>query len=236
MLKYQLVRSAKRKTLGLQVKQGEIIVRAPHFLTEKQIHRFVNEKSAWLLSKVDQQNSVPTIEPMSFTSGSLIWVGGEQKKLSVTFQSVAQVINLKDEIKVILPLKKRKADNDVSSAQYLKDAVRKQLEDWFKVEMNRYLTIRLAQLSTKTQLVPKSFIVKRYKARWGSCNSRGELSFNYLLMMVPSWVIDYVIVHELCHLKHLNHSAAFWRLVALHDANADQAKYWLKTHQRQLVW
>ena len=236
MLEYQIIRSARRKTLGLQVKQGKVIVRAPDFLTDKQIHSFINEKTAWLKAKVDLQQLQPELKPPSFTHGCSLLIYGEQKKLTIAYQSKAQILNLNNEFCVILPSRNRAVNGQLSSIEISQKNVKKQLEKWFKEKATSYISTRLVELSKQTQLLPKSFKVRQYKARWGSCNNRGELSFNYLLMMAPFWVVDYVIVHELCHLTHLNHSREFWRLVALHSPNFQQAQNWLKTHQRQLIW
>jgi len=236
MIDYQLIRSARRKTLGLQVKQGEIIVRAPVFLTDKQIQGFVSEKSDWLKSKLEQQESklVPHVIP--FTQDSFIWINGEKKKLNITYQPIAQILNLKEEIRVVLPLRSLYQQNKLSCADFTKKKVKKQLESWFKLQANTYISKRLPELSLQTGLLPKSYKIRQYKARWGSCNNRDELSFNYLLMMAPIWVIDYVIIHELCHLKHLNHSKEFWHLVKHHAPEFQKAKAWLKKYQRELIW
>ena len=236
MFDYQLIRSARRKTLGLQVKQGKIIVRAPSFLTDKQIRHFINEKSAWLTAKVELHKSQPTIDKTSFIDGSMLWLNGEQKKLIISFQTKAQVLNLEDEIKVILPLRYHHEHSQSYAPDIMAEKVKKQLENWFKQQAVKYISTRLPELASQSLLIPKSFKVRQYKARWGSCNNRGELSFNYLLMMTPAWVVDYVIIHELCHLKHLNHSKQFWLLVAKHCPNFQQAKDWLISHQRQLIW
>jgi len=236
MLEYQVIRSAQRKTLGLQVKQGQIIVRAPDFLTDKQIYSFINEKSAWLKAKIDLQKLQPELNPPSFTHGCSLLIHGEQKQLTIAYQAKAQILNLNNEFCVIFPIRNRIVNGQLSSIEISQQKVKKQLEKWFKEQATSYLSTRLVELSKKTQLLPKSFKVRQYKARWGSCNNRGELSFNYLLMMAPFWVVDYVIVHELCHLTHLNHSREFWRLVSQHSPNFQQAQDWLKTHQRQLTW
>jgi hypothetical protein len=236
MLEYKVIRSARRKTLGLQVKQGKVIVRAPDFLTDKQIHSFINEKSAWVKAKVDFQKLQPELLPPSFIQGCSLLIHGERKNLTIAYQSRAQILNLSNEFCVILPIRNRMVNDQLSSIEISQEKVKKQLEKWFKEQATSYLSTRLAELSEQTQLLPKSFKIRQYKARWGSCNNRGELSFNYLLMMAPFWVVDYVIVHELCHLRHLNHSKEFWRLVAQHSPNFQQAQDWLKNHQRQLTW
>ena len=114
--------------------------------------------------------------------------------------------------------------------------IKKQLATWLKEQACHYITTKLPLLVTQTGLTPISFKIRLYKARWGSCNNKGELSFNYLLMMAPLWVVDYVIIHELCHLKHLNHSNKFWQLVDQYYPNYKDAQLWLKKHQSQLTW
>ncbi len=240
MLEYQLIRSARRKTLGLQVKHGKVIVRAPSFLTDQQILSFIKEKSTWLKTKVDLQRSLPQFTAISLVHGSMLWINGEQKKLTIIYQPMAQILNLRDEFRVVLALRNRIENNTSQASEAVINVtnkkVKKQIEHWFKQSLESYLALRLTELSEKTNLIAKSYKVRQYKARWGSCNSRGELSFNYLLMMTPNWVIDYVIVHELCHLIHMNHSKDFWQLVAKHYPNFQLAKSWLKTHQRHLTW
>ncbi len=74
--------------------------------------------------------------------------------------------------------------------------------------------------------------VKRMKTRWGSCSTKGNLNFNYKILFLPSELQDYLIVHELCHLKHPNHSRAFWSEVANHLPGAQQLDRQLKTFSR----
>jgi predicted metal-dependent hydrolase len=72
--------------------------------------------------------------------------------------------------------------------------------------------------------------IKNTKTRWGSCSSKGNLNFNWKLMMAPPYAMEYVVIHELCHLKHLNHSKAFWALVSEHMPDYKKAETWLKNH------
>lgn len=72
--------------------------------------------------------------------------------------------------------------------------------------------------------------IRNQRTRWGSCSSKGNLNFNCMLMLAPEAVIDYVVVHELCHRKEMNHSRAFWALVQQHCPGYAQARKWLKDH------
>lgn len=79
-----------------------------------------------------------------------------------------------------------------------------------------------------------SITVRDQKTRWGSCSSRGTLSFNYRLIFAPPAVLDYVVVHELCHLTHMNHSKDFWNLVASVMPEYAVHKKWLREHGTEL--
>jgi predicted metal-dependent hydrolase len=77
--------------------------------------------------------------------------------------------------------------------------------------------------------------VRSQKTRWGSCSSTGNLNFNCLLMLAPEQVVDYVVVHELCHRLHMNHSADFWKLVAAYLPDYARWRKWLKENGEELL-
>ncbi len=232
----------------MQVKQGNIVVRAPYKISEAEISALVAGKSAWLQSKLLMQQNLPA-EVERFVHGATLWHFGVKKSLVIEYATKAKVIELESELHVYLP-RKHKVDNtdsaknactinknnNVDTVDKTKAVIKKHLEHWYKLQAQAYISRRLVELGADTGLDYNSYKIRRYKARWGSCNNRKELSFNYLLMMTPPWVIDYVIVHELCHLKHLNHSTSFWQLVEHFCPNYKQAKAWLKSHQSQLCW
>jgi predicted metal-dependent hydrolase len=83
-------------------------------------------------------------------------------------------------------------------------------------------------------LAPRSFAVRGQTTRWGSCSARGQISLNWKLMAAPLEVIDYVIVHELAHLVHMNHSRRFWDLVGRFHPDWRSAKAWLSRHEPEI--
>lgn len=97
-----------------------------------------------------------------------------------------------------------------------------------------YFTKRCAYYRQFTGGSYRRITIRDQKTRWGSCSSTGTLSFNYRLMFAPPRVLDYVVVHELCHLTHMNHSRDFWNLVASVMPDYKQYKTWLKEHGQEL--
>ncbi|GAA0810805.1 SprT family zinc-dependent metalloprotease [Colwellia asteriadis] len=254
MLEYQLIRSERRKTLGLQVKQGRIIVRAPSFVDEAFIKGFINKKSAWLQEKLLAQRENLSHQ-CHFVEGAKLYILGEQYTLTIAQAKRSDVsvvynhavINQEStshksthhkntELNYLQVNISHRIYNRLSNEAALARSVKKHIESYLSEQAKELMPARVKQLSEQTKLVPAQLNIRQYKARWGSCNSRKEISLNYLLMMAPWWVIDYVIIHELCHLVHLNHSNNFWRLVAKHCPEYLKAKQWLSEHQQALHW
>jgi predicted metal-dependent hydrolase len=243
MIEYKTVRSLKRKTLSLQVKHGQVTVRAPYFISSSFINDFVLDKTPWLKNKIAEQITTNQ-DKCNFEDGSLVLHLGIERQLNVILAKRSAVY-LNDEnnsvvvavgSQVIANITMKSGDDLVVQKRLFQEQVKKQLEGFFKAQMTSYLDQYLGDFVELTKLEPKSFQVRQYKSRWGSCNSKKELQFNYLLLMAPPWVINYVIIHELCHLKHLNHSSDFWHLVSSFEPDFRLAKAWFKTHQSKLHW
>ena len=98
-----------------------------------------------------------------------------------------------------------------------------------------YIPKRTAHFAPLVGVTYGRITIRNQRTRWGSCSSKGNLNFNCLLMLAPAEVIDYVVVHELCHRKEMNHSAAFWNEVAKILPDYKEQEKWLKTHGNELM-
>lgn len=239
MIDYQVLRS-RRKTLALQVKQGQVFVRAPLHLDEQFIGAFIQKKYAWLKAKITEQNQTVDL-CCDYTQGAKLFLFGQIVTLNIVFANSVNktdvytsiLENNQQTLVIVFPVHRQK---NLTLKLQLTAAVKKHIECYLKQQAFNIILPRVEHYSQLTQLVPNTIKIRQYRARWGSCNSRGELSFNYLLMMLPLDVIDYVIVHELCHLRYLNHSNDFWLLVAKYYPSHASAKQWIKANQTALQW
>jgi hypothetical protein len=217
-----VIRSPRRKTMALQIKNGEVIVRLPSFASIKTAEKFVHAKSAWVQQKLAIQPPAPTDK--SYTDGELFYFLGEQYPLKLLESNQATSVSF--------------SDNQIQLHGRLSrlspKGIKQKLTDWYKQQANSYLQQRTIELSNKTGLKPKSVEVKTYKARWGSCRITGEIQLNWKLIMAPAEVIDYVIIHELCHLKHHNHSVQFWGVVERFEPFYPTHKLWLREYGKLL--
>ncbi len=218
----RLVRSARRQTLAIHVRAGEVTVRAPAALDEVHIQQFLLAKTDWITRHLQRQQALPA--PLDLADGASVPFLGEPQSLVVVPQPCASE-RLNGQLRLSVP--------GLSPAS--SPAIKAALAAWYSGEALTYLPRRVAEFAPLLKVQPQGLKVRFYKSRWGSCNRRGELQFNWLIMVAPPPVIDYVVVHELCHLRHFNHSRAFWDLLASILPDYQRQRQWLK-QQACLTW
>ena len=113
--------------------------------------------------------------------------------------------------------------------------IQQYLDSWYKSRALERLTDKTNRYAEQIGVSPSGISVRNFKSRWGSCDSRGQLLFNWNIIKAPHAIADYVVVHELCHLVHPNHSKDFWALVGRFDAAFQEHRDWLKRMGRSLL-
>ncbi len=109
------------------------------------------------------------------------------------------------------------------------------LERWYREQARRALTAAANREATQLDVVPGPISIRDQRTRWGSCSARGALSFNWRLVLAPPEVLEYVVVHELCHRRVANHSRAFWRLMEEVRPGYEAERRWLREHGFELL-
>lgn len=109
------------------------------------------------------------------------------------------------------------------------------LEQWYRTEAARLITDLTDKLSSQMGIGYKRIGIRGQRTRWGSCSRKKNLSFNWKLIMAPEPIVEYVVIHELLHLKEMNHSKKFWELVARYCPGWREHKKWLKKHEADLT-
>jgi predicted metal-dependent hydrolase len=174
----------------------------------------VQEQAAWILRKIAawSQHQHPQ---RNWQDGEIIPYLGAARRLNL-------VIDRRAGPELWLDL----AGINVASPEALApDEVKARVVEWFRAEARRHLPARLATFAQRLGVVPcPRFFLSGAEGRWGSCSANGDIRLSWRLMKAAPHVIDYVAVHELAHLKHMDHSAAFWRTVASIYPNYDAAR------------
>jgi predicted metal-dependent hydrolase len=123
---------------------------------------------------------------------------------------------------------------DKQNTDRFTDRQRTLLEKRYRKSAADYFTLRVQHYESIMGVQHKKIVIRDQKTRWGSCSTTGTLSFNWRLMLAPSEVIDYVVVHELCHFRHMDHSKDFWACVESVMPDYRTHKQWLRDHGREL--
>ncbi|MDO6719021.1 SprT family zinc-dependent metalloprotease [Psychrosphaera sp. 1_MG-2023] len=224
-VQYLLKLSPKRRTVSLQVKSGQIVVNAPSYIHLSDIEQFVVGRASWLKSVLQKQAQLPS-NKMTYKNGSALLYGGIWHDLLFNVGSDNSIVH--DATTHTLTL--------IGPSQSLKNPsyIRRRLLAFFKQEAETLIAQRLNYWIERSGLTPTKLSFKFYKNRWGCCYQSGEVRFNPLLVSAPLEVIDCVVIHELCHLKHMNHSAKFWALNKKICGHCDETKNWLRHNHEAL--
>jgi len=227
---YEIRYSQRAKRLRLVVTPEKVEVVAPKRTAGADIRRFVHEQQAWVcktLAKVAAQpNQLP--KPVNYQAGAKIPFRGELWPL-VLKPSARKRIKISFDQAFIVDLPTLLASGAVS------EAIKKALTVWLKKQALVAAEQFCEQHSKRFQLYPNSIRVRQQKTRWGSCGAHNDINVNWLLILAPPAVLEYVMVHELCHIRERNHSHQFWALVAKHLPDYQQQRDWLKAHGAQLM-
>ena len=115
-----------------------------------------------------------------------------------------------------------------------REKIRVALIDWYREHAKEKINERVDKYKIKLDVEPNNVVVKKQKKRWGSCSNKNNLNFNWKIIMAPMSIVDYLVVHELTHLIHDNHSRDFWSTVAAIIPDIKEKKEWLKVNGRRL--
>ncbi|HSV86045.1 MAG TPA: SprT family zinc-dependent metalloprotease, partial [Levilinea sp.] len=195
-------------------------VRAPFGVARQQIEEIVEKHRGWIEKKQaeaarrKEETRLPHIR-----KGDLFWFLGKQYPLSISEKSTHAV--------------KLHTNRLILAKEYLDDA-QAVLESWYRSMAGLVIPAKVQKHATKHNLTPARIRITSARTRWGSCSAKGDLNFSWRLIMAPVEVIDYVVVHELAHLKQRNHSKAFWAEVERMLPGCRQQRKWLKENGHRL--
>lgn len=226
---YYTLHRTKRKTVGIIIDcNGKVKVHAPFRVSEKQVCEAVQKKADWILRKVYEIKERNSLACRQFDSGEKFLYLGKEYTLEVVKKDLgkSEVFIQDDTIAVYIP----KGLYAESRKQEIKEALTK----WYRQHFAEIAEERINKYSLQLKAAPCKVVIKDQKTRWGSCSKKGNINLNWRLVMAPIDIIDYVVVHELCHLKVMNHSKDFWNLVASVLPNHHESRKWLKANGNRL--
>ncbi len=211
----QVIRT-RRKTIALIVRRdGSLVVRAPLRTTDETIRLLVEKKAGWITSRQElARSSYRQLKPKKYLSGEEFWYLGTLYPLEII-----------DRLRPPLEL-----DGSFRLSRSALPKAAAVFERWYRQQAFQVLSERAQAIASRHGFSYKRIRISSARTRWGSCSSRGTLSFTWRLVMAPLPVIDYVVVHELVHLQLKNHSREFWRRVGTLMPDYKQEMEWLEAN------
>lgn len=200
---------AQRIILRLDHGNSSIIVVLPKRTSRDEGKRFALSNRDWIEQHLDQLH-----EPVPFIHGAVVPILGAPHRIRHKPNARGVVWCEADEIHV--------AGHE--------EHVPRRVQDWLKVEARREIEARVLLKAEQIGRKVAKITIRDTKSRWGSCTSAGELAFSWRLIFAPKYVMDYVIAHEVAHLREMNHGPRFWKLCAEICRSVDPARTWLENH------
>lgn len=207
----------KKKNISIKVdNNGEVFVLSPYDVRDDYIKKLVTDNSKWIINTINKKK-----EMTLFEQNKIIYKG----KVYNVHISIKEIegIELADDFIVI--------NSKINDRSYIYQMV----SNWYKKNAMEFLPLRVKAISENLGITPSRVLIKNQKSIWGSCNTKREIRLNWRLILMKESVIDYIIIHELCHIIHMNHSKDFWSLVKSYDSNYEENKVWLKEKGTMLM-
>lgn len=227
---YSLCRSSKRRTLAIAVDHhAQVRVFAPTCVHEKRVTQFIHEKSRWIIEKVREfEQRLPLLAKHHYIDGEeflflgkkyfLRYVPSEKKRVKIEVSDCLEAF-----VSVEVPWDR------------VEGCVKRAIFSWYRQQAKRIVNERLPLWTEKLGMSPHKIAIRTQKRIWGSCYYRTRtININWKIVMAPLEVIDYIILHELCHLHAPNHSKRFWSKVRSLLPHFKDCEKWLKENEPRM--
>ena len=222
-LSIEVVRTKRRKTASIKVIDGAVQAIVPRTLSDARVAELIQKRAPWIRRKLGEQSQAVTTKPKEYVSGESFTYLGRNYRLKV-LRGTDREVKLKGGY---LEIRVSKNSNGTD--------IRNALVEWYEEHALDRLTEKTHRYAGIMGVTPHSISVRDYRSRWGSCSLDGRISYNWRIIIAAHRIVDYVVVHELCHLEHPNHSPAYWKSVTREVSDYDVCRQWLKIHAGELA-
>ena len=215
------IKYSQRKTLVIEVKAGgKVLLRAPKGCSRARIERFIQAKTAWILAAKAKMSKIEAPQSQEYQDGArFLFLGKAYPLHFVKNQKTALAFSFEEGLSM--------------QASRQSDA-QKLLIAFYRQETRKLASYFINQYASKWKLDVKTLKINSAKTRWGSCSGKNSINISYRLAMTPIAAFEYVIVHELAHTVHHNHSAEFWQFLSQMLPDFEKRRAWLKQNGRFL--
>lgn len=220
----EVIRTSRHKTADIRVEEGVVSIVVPAGLDRERIIQMLADKRQWIKNKIYLHQDAMPVSNKEYVSGESFTYLGRNYRLKVNSGHFTPVKLVQGRLVVTVP-----------HGTELPHMIRNALIRWYKHHAELKLQEKTKRYAAIIGVEPAGVGIKSFKSRWGSCSTKGKIDFNWRIIMAPNRMVDYVVVHELCHLKQHDHSPKFWKDVERVLPDYAESKAWLKKHAAHFV-
>jgi predicted metal-dependent hydrolase len=218
----EIIRTERSKSASIEIEDDTVKVTVPKNLSDQRIEELIKNRTVWIRQKLKIQTETIHPKDKEYVNGETFSYLGRNYRLKCLSGGSGEA----------------KLTNGYLTVWLAKDAsraaaggcVRQSLQQWYQARALEKLKEKTKRYSAILGVSPQSVGVKEYKARWGSCSSSGDVTYNWRIIMAPHHIVDYIVVHELCHLLEHNHGPKYWKHVQNVVPNYKECREWLKVN------
>ncbi len=230
-IKFTVKRGSRKKTVAIHIQPNtRVVVLSPQLIENMKIREIVLKRAKWIIEKQEKVKKLRAdISKKEFISGETFYYLGRQYRLkvirSISPEEKCKLLNGRLQVLISKKLK----------GKAVKEAIRGKLVEWYMERAQEKINERINRYSPQIGKWPKKVIIKNQEKRWGSCSHSGILRFNWKAIMAPMSVLDYIVVHELCHLQYHDHSRKYWHSVESIIPDYKKHRNWLRENSIRLM-
>ena len=221
----EVIRTNRRKSADIRVEDGAVSVVVPVNTPAEKIDQLLVAKRRWIKEKITLHQEMTPASSKRYVSGEAFSYLGRNYRLKVETGNFAPVKLLNGRLVVTVP-------NGTEQPHMVRNA----LVRWYKRQAEQKLTEKVNRFAPVVGVEPAGAGIRTFKSRWGSCTTKGKLEFNWQIMMAPNRMVDYVVIHELCHLIRHDHSPEFWGEMARVMPEYQRCREWLRENAGKLIF
>lgn len=224
---YKVIRTDRKRSASIEVVDDFVKVTVPENLSEQRVEDLIKKRVGLIRQKLKVNSDIIRPKPKEYVNGETFTYLGRNYRLRVEESGVPGVKLVNGYLTVSLDRRTYEGNSD--------GAIQTALKEWYQAKALIRLKHKTKRYALLMGVEPQLVEVKDYVARWGSCSKTGQLSYNWRIIIAPHQIVDYIVVHELCHLIEHNHGPKFWRNVESVLPDYRTQKAWLKSFGQTLT-
>ena len=225
-LPIEIVRTNRKKTASIEICNNTIKITVPNKLTDKHINELIQKRANWITKKLATRTQQTPHKPKEWVNGETFTYLGRNYRLKLinTHSTETKLRNGYLEVP---------NQTDLTTTKQVA-ALKTSVTDWYAKQARNKLQQKTDRYAAIMNVTPNRIKIRDYKARWGSCSAKGDIAYNWRILIAPNGIVDYVVVHELAHLLEHNHSPQYWKNVGHILPDYQDSKEWLKLNANAL--